>query len=160
MELTSEQLVKDISKVNVEDILSCWQWRLSGMKAVITVSCMGDVFLLGDDDAVYWLQTGWGELTKVADELQQYEQFLTQQEKIGNWFRPVLVEKLLTAGKALQESEVYSCKVPPSIGGEYSVDNIEAVDMSAHFGFTGQICQQIKDLPSGTPVKIQYVDPK
>jgi hypothetical protein len=42
------------------------------------------------------------------------------------------------------------------IGGEYSVDNIEPTDMNVHFAFSGQICQQVKDLPDGTKVNIKY----
>ncbi|MBE7170311.1 MAG: DUF1851 domain-containing protein [Williamsia sp.] len=156
MELTLEQLTKDISNVDLEDILSCWQWQLAGMQAVITISALGDIFLLGHDSAVYWLQADAGDLTKVAESLEQYKHFLCDDEKIDNWFLPSLVEKLITAGKTLKESEVYSYKKPPVIGGEYSVDNIAPTDMSAHFACSGQICEQIKDLPDGTKVRIKY----
>lgn len=155
MTLTLEQLTKDITNVDIEDILSCWQWRVAGMKAVVTISCLGDIFLLGNDDNIYWLQTDAGDLTKIANSLEQYQQFLNDEEKIDNWFLPLLVEKLLTADKILKVNEVYSYKKLPVIGGEYSVDNIEPTDMSVHFAFSGQICEQIKDLPDGTKVNIK-----
>jgi hypothetical protein len=156
MTLTLEQLTKDASSVDLDDILSCWQWQLKDMQAVLTISLLGDIFLLGNDAAVYWLQTDTGQLTKVADALKQYQQFLTDEEKIDNWFLPLLVEKLLTASKALKDNEIYSYKIPPVLGGDYSVDNIEPTDMSVHFTFSGQICQQIKDLPDGTKVNFKY----
>ena len=56
----------------------------------------------------------------------------------------------------LKGNEVYSYKKLPVIGGEYSVDNMEPTDMSVHFAFSGQICEQIKDLPDGTKVNINY----
>ncbi|MFH5972291.1 T6SS immunity protein Tdi1 domain-containing protein, partial [Clostridium perfringens] len=65
-------------------------------------------------------------------------------------------EKLITAGKTLKENEVYSYKKLPVIGGAYSIDNIDPTDMSVHFAFSGQICEQIKDLPDGTKVNIKY----
>jgi Domain of unknown function (DUF1851) len=43
----------------------------------------------------------------------------------------------------------------PMLGGEYSVENIEPVDISVHFALAGQICEQIKDLPDGTKVRIK-----
>ncbi|HEV7349859.1 T6SS immunity protein Tdi1 domain-containing protein [Telluribacter sp.] len=156
MTLTLEQLTKDITNTDLHDILSCWQWRLAGMKGVATISALGDIFLLGDDGAIYRLQTDTGDLTKVADTLEQYQQFLSNEEKVENWFLPLLVEKLLAVGKTLKENEVYSYKKLPVIGGEYSVDNIEPTDMSIHFAFSGQICEQIKDLPDGTKVNIKY----
>ena len=151
-----EQLTKDITKVDIDDILSCWQWRLSEMKAVVTISRIGDIFLQGNDDAIYWLQTENGDLTKVAESLEHYQQLLCDDEIIDNWFLPLLIEQLLTAGMTLNEIEVYSYKKLPVIGGEYSVDNIEQTDMSVHFAICGQICEQIKDLPDGTKVNIKY----
>lgn len=151
-----KQLTKDITSVDIDDILSCWQWRLTDMHSVVTISCLGDIFLIGHDSAVYWLQTDSGDLTKVAATLEQYQKFLANEEKIDNWFLPLLIEKLIAAGKTLKDNEVYSYKILPAIGGEYSVDNIEPTDMSVHFAFSGQICEQIKDLPDGTKVNIKY----
>ena len=126
------------------------------MQAVVTISVLGDMFLLGDDGVVYWLQTDSGNLTKIADTFEQYQQFLNDEGKIDNWFLPLLVEKLIAAGKTLKQNEVYSYKKLPVIGGEYSVDNVEPTDMSVHFAFSGQICEQIRDLPDGTQVSIKY----
>jgi hypothetical protein len=156
MTLTFQDLTKDITNVDIEDILSCWQWLVADMKAVAVMSRLGDLFLVGKDDSIYWLQTDNGGLTKVADDLQQFEQYLNDEDKVDNWFLPLLVEKLIKAGKTLKENEVYSYKKSPVIGGEYSEDNIEATDMSVHFTFTGEICQQIKDLPDGTKVNIKF----
>ena len=60
MSLTIEQLTKNLKNVDIEDILSCWQWLVADMKTVITISCLGDMFLLGKDNAIYWLQTDTG----------------------------------------------------------------------------------------------------
>jgi hypothetical protein len=157
MALTLEQLTLNLNKVDVEDILSCWQWLVADMKAVVTVSCLGDIFLLGNDDAVYWLQTDSGTLTKTADTLDQFQQFLNDEAKVDNWFLPLLVEKLLTAGITLKENEVYSYIKIPVLGGEYTVENIKPTSMSVHFAFSGQICEQLKDLPDGTKINTVIV---
>ncbi|MES2777766.1 MAG: T6SS immunity protein Tdi1 domain-containing protein [Bacteroidota bacterium] len=156
MTLTLKELTKDIDKVDVDDILSCWHWLIADMKAVVTISVLGDIFLLGNDGVIYWLQTDSGELTKAANSLQEYQNYLYDDDQIDNWFLPLLVEKLIAAGKSLKENEVYSYKKIPVIGGEYSVDNMEPTDMSVHFAFCGQICEQIKDLPDGTRVSVKF----
>ncbi len=156
MTLTLGQLAKDITNVDIDDIFSCWQWHLGEMKSLLTISLLGDLFLLGNDEAVYWLQTDTGVLTKIAGDLEQYHEFLTDEDKIDHWFLPLLIEKLLNSEKTLKENEVYSFKKLPAIGGDYSVDNMEPTDMSVHFAFSGQICEQIKDLPDGTKVNIKY----
>ena len=156
MKLTLNELRKDITNVDIEDILSCWQWKVADMKAVAVMSCLGDLFLVGKENSVYWLQTDSGDLPKVSDDLQQFELYLNDEDKVDNWFLPLLIEKLIKAGKTLKENEVYSYKKSPVIGGEYSEENIEPTDMSVHFAISGQLCEQIKDLHDGTKVIIKF----
>ena len=127
------------------------------MNEVVLISSMGDIFLSGKDNAIYWLQTDVGALTKVADNLKIFEVLLKDEDNIDNWFLPLLVEKLVIAGKILGESEVYSFKRLPVLGGDYSIENIDAIAMSVHFSFMGCICEQIKDLPDGTHVTVRVV---
>jgi hypothetical protein len=153
--MKSTNLIKDISRIDTEDICSAWKWLLKDYKSVILVSSIGDMFLLLTDDSIYWLQTDGGVLTKVADNINQFEKFLSEENKVDNWFLPLLVDKLINAGKILKDSEVYSLKVMGVLGGDYSVENIEPTDISVHFALTGQISQQISDLPNGTIVNIK-----
>jgi len=157
MNLSLEHLIKEIDTVDIADITSSWQWCLGNMHAVVTISCLGDMFLIGDDNAVYWLQTDRGKLSKVAENFEEYQKFLSYSEKTDDWFLPSLVEKLLNADKTLKPNQVYSYKMLPVLGGEYTVENIEPVDMSVHFSFSGQICEQIKDLPDGTKVNFNFI---
>ncbi len=155
MDLTLKDLTKDINNVNEEDILSCWRWLISNPKNICLISCLGDLFLTGQDGAIYWLATDSGELTKIADNSGYFELLLNDKDLFDYWFFPQLVQQLLEAGKILKENEVYSFVKLPVIGGEYSIDNIQPTDISVHFAFSGQICEQIKDLPDGTKVNIR-----
>lgn len=146
----------DFQDVNIEDIFSDWQWRVPDQKGLIFISKLGDIFLLGADDGVYWLQTDSGDLDKIADSLEQFENLLTQYENFDNWFLPGLIEKLEQAGKTLGPNQVYSYMRLPVIGGEYSINNIKPTDISVHFAFSGQICEQIQNLPDGTKVNITF----
>jgi hypothetical protein len=154
--MDTSYLIKDLQKIDTGDITSCWQWKLNEMGPVVLVSCMGDMFLLGKDKAVYWLQTDAGLLSKVADDISHFNQLLLDEDTIDEWFLPLLTEELIAAGKKLKENEVYSLKIMTTIGGTWKIENIDPVDMSVHFLFTGQINEQIKNLPDGTPVKIVF----
>jgi hypothetical protein len=83
---------------------------------------------------------------------------LLDDDNVDNWFLPSLIEDLLHAGKLLQANQVYSFKKLPVIGGDYSVDNLEPTNLSAHLEFIGLIHQQIKDLPDGTQMRIKLFD--
>jgi hypothetical protein len=151
------EVTKDIENLDQDDILSCWRWLAPTVKSVIMVSCLGDLFLIGEDNAVYWLQTDCGKLTREAETLDEFLAFLNDEENVDNWFLPELINELVEAGKILKENEVYSYKVLPVLGGEYNVGNIEPTDISVHFALSGQICEQIKDLPDGTKVRVKGI---
>lgn len=156
MSFQLDDLIVNPENFDVADIFSTWQWRLHDQKGLVFISKLGDMFLLGEDDAVYWLQTDSGDLTKIAETLAHFEQLLTEDENLDNWFLPALIDKLEAAGKILKPNEVYSYRQLPVIGGEYAIENIEPADASVHFAFTGQICEQIQNLPDGTKVKLTF----
>jgi hypothetical protein len=156
MAINLDDVTINFQDLDLEDLFSAWQWRIGNQKGLILISKLGDMFLLGTDDAVYWLQTDSGDLTKIADNLEHFEQLLTREEYLDNWFLPELIKQLVQAGKTLGPDQVYSYTKPPVMGGEYSIDNIDPTDVSVHFSFSGQICEQIQNLPDGTKVKVTY----
>src|SRR6185437_2272831 len=114
-----QNLIVEIQNVDPEDICSAWQWRLQEQKGIILISKLGDMFLFGNDDCVYWLQTDSGDLTKVADSIEHFDHLLGFDENLDYWFLPGLIERLVQAGKVLKQNEVYSYKKLPVVGGEY-----------------------------------------
>jgi hypothetical protein len=152
-----DDLLRDISKVDQADLLSAWRWRLPGPMDIVMISNLGDLFLQDQHGHFYWLQTDGGELEKIAETSDQFTELLNDEETLDNWLLPALVEKLIAAGQMLKDNEVYSPKKMAVLGGIYDIDNFWPTDMSVHFQFTGVICEQIKDLPDGTPVNIRVV---
>lgn len=145
---------KNLANIDTTDLLSRWEWCTGDITSIVLVTLLGDAFLLGDDGEVYWLQTDSGDLTEVADSMEEFNEMLDDEETFEEWFLTPVLEELLDAGKTLKENEVYSYKVLPVLGGDYTVDNIEPVDIRVHFDTTGKICEQIQDLPDGTEVDI------
>ncbi len=143
---------KEMNKLNIEDICSCWEWKLAGLKAVFLVSSVGDLFLTGNDGTIHWLDTSVGQIKKIANDMQHFEELLGDFSNVDNWFLATLVDKKIKNGIILKENQVYSFKILPTLGGEYSADNLEPTDISVHFALTGQIQEKIKDMPDGTKI--------
>jgi hypothetical protein len=158
MNLHLDDLIIIAAKLNSKDILQCWLWLVKDFKEMLMVSKTGDLFCQAHDESIHWLATDTGTLTKVATNLEEFNLLLKVDDNIDNWFMPSLVEQLISAGKLLEDNQVYSYNKLPVLGGEYAIDNIEPTDASVHFALTGQICEQISKLPDGTFVKINVVD--
>ncbi|MFL5765997.1 MAG: T6SS immunity protein Tdi1 domain-containing protein [Bacteroidia bacterium] len=94
-------------------------------------------------------------MTKVAENLEDLKRLLKIQDNYDNWFLSWLHPEIENSGIKLKDNEVFSFNKMPALGGEYTFDNIEPVDISVHFHLTGEICRQIKDLPDGTKVNVK-----
>lgn len=138
--------------MNLETICSDWKWCLQDQKTVAMISSIGDLFVVGKDESINWLDTGYGVLTRIADNIQQFKLLLKDENNIENWFLASLVEQFISNGILLNENEVYGFKTFPALGGDYSLDNFEPTNIYIHFAFAGQIHEQIKDLPEGTKI--------
>jgi hypothetical protein len=144
MTLKLSELVKDKSNIDLKDICSDWEWLVNEQKNVLLVTLFGDLFFIGPSDEVNWLDTGTGSLTRIAENVKHFEKLLEDRENFNDWLMVRLYLDLQKNHQKLKGNEVYSYKKMPIIGGDYSIENIEATDISVHFSITGQICKQVK----------------
>jgi hypothetical protein len=161
MKLTWDDLTINPKGLDFEELMESWRWLVDASFAPVLLSALGDFFLQDASGAVYWLDTAWGRLTKVADNLEEFHRLRVDPANAREWFRAELVGQLKAAGVKLKRQQCFGWKVPPALGGEESPDNLEPTDVSVHFGILGQIREQVKDLPPGTPIgeiKIQEFD--
>jgi hypothetical protein len=138
----------------VQQLAVSWAWVLREPFVPLLFSALGDVFLEPDSGGVWWLNTGIGELTQVAQSTQEFRELLGT-ELAEEWFMPTLIERLRAAGKILQAGQCYTyITLPVFTEGRYEVENLNPVPAHEHFGLTGHILSEIKGLPDETKVKI------
>jgi len=136
------------------DLLSSWQFLLPESFNVWLVNRLGDIFLVFDDGSVHILDTGRGVLERLADSRDHFCVLLDQDDNCSGWLMVELVDACVVAGMHLSPTQCYGFKVPPMLGGEYEIDNLEPTDLSVHYSLLGDIARQTKDLPPGTKVKV------
>jgi hypothetical protein len=152
MTITWDDLTVKFDENSSDRLVHDWTWLIGTDKTPIMVSSVGDLFLRDTADKVYWLNTGDGTLTEVADGIEKFKEKLNDQELVSDWFLVDLIAALKTEGKKLLTGQVYSYKKLIVLGGDYSPDNFEPTDIEVHFSFAGQIHQQVKDLPPGAKI--------
>ena len=159
MTVDYNQFIKDISKIDLDDICSDWQWLLNNKYLPIMVSLSGDMFLVDETATTFWLDTGKGQMKKIADSIDHFKYLLEDLDNIDEWLLASTVLDLIEAGILLKENEVYSYKTMPILNGDYSLENFEPTDISVHFSITGQICRQVINLPEGTRINKVVINP-
>jgi len=159
MTIDFRQFIKALTKIDLDDICSDWQWLLNHQYSPIMVSCSGDIFLEGGSGAMSWLDTGTGRLTERAESTEKFFSALEDIDNIDKWLLASTVLDLIESGLVLKENQVYSYKLMPILNGGYSVTNFDATDISVHFSMTGQICRQVINLPEGTRINKVVINP-
>ena len=152
MRITWNELTVSPDGVDFNDLLSEWRWLVGEEYEPVIISALGDLFLRHEDGRIFWLNAGWGQLTEVAKDPDEFKKLMTQRDNANEWFVPNLVGDLLGSGQTLGPRQCFGFKTPPVLGGEIEPDNFEPTDLSVHFGILGQIHLQVKDLPPGTPI--------
>ena len=150
MEITRDDLFVQTSP-DRPDLLDNWRWLVGPEAKLFLVSSLGDAFLM-DSNGVNWLNVGDGSYTKVAESVADFQSMLSSPDKVNEWFFPQLVGDILTAGLTRAPNECFGFKLAPVLGGEYEPQNFEPTDLLSHFSMLGQIHEQVRDLPEGTPI--------
>jgi len=146
------ELVRRFPRELLAQALADWAWMPQlADKAPIFASSFGDLFLQSQDGS-WFLDTLEGTLTRVCDNPQVLEAQLNTPEGQDKFLMAGLAIAAHESGLVPGDGEVLSFKVPPVLGGQLDTANIEVSDLVVALSLLGQIHQQIKELPPGTPV--------
>ncbi len=141
----------------IHTLATAWQWRLPNGFTPVLFSILGDMFFQEATDEVYWLNTGTGEVTRVAESIDHFNA-LIKTPTADEWFMPYLVEQLHAAGKIPTTDQCYTyVTLPIYEAGNYDVENLNPVPASEHFAATGELLEQIEEL-KGDQSKSHTVD--
>lgn len=143
----------------VRELETSWGWLLREPFTPVLFSALGDAFIEPESGGIWWLNTGTAELTWVADSVVHFEHLLNS-DLADEWFLPNLVGELHAAGKVPGPGECYTfVTLPVFREGTYEVENLNAVPAHEHYGQTGLMHKQLRDLPNGARVQVKVVSP-
>jgi hypothetical protein len=144
---------------NWNEFMSDWRFLLPESFAIWLVNRFGDIVLVVEDGSVHFFDVGAGTIRRVADNREHFCTLIDQDDNGNEWLMMDLTDDCVAAGLKLSANQCYSFKIPPILGGEYSVDNVAPADLAVHYSFQADICRQTKDLPDGTKVEIVVLNP-
>lgn len=130
-----------------------WNWFLEDVGTPVLFSVWGDVFL-DREGAIYWLNTGTGEMSQAASDLDDFKARLGG-DQVDEWFLPGLVSQAHQAGLHPASGQCFTYLTYPIFAeGKYEVANIRVVSTWEHFSLSGDLHRQIADLPDGASIRI------
>jgi len=149
--MTINDLTINISNLEIETLLSDWEWLIGKEKFAILVTAMGCAFIEDiNSGEIHFLDIDEGEMIQITDSVEHFQELLSDKEFVVDFFSVNLVGDIREEGFKLNDTEVYSLIQPIVLGGEYTLENIESTNAEVHFSLTGQIHKKVSDLPEGT----------
>jgi hypothetical protein len=147
------ELIRQFEPEDAAKALDGWQWLpgVAGLRPWFA-SPFGDLFLLDDDDAVWYLDLIEGSVTRRWDDPLACESEVGTSDGLDQFLLAGLAEAAADRGVLAGPREVLTFKLPPVLGGEMTVDNIHTIDFVVGVDIAGQIHEQVRELPPGTPV--------
>jgi hypothetical protein len=139
-------------------LLSGWCWLLPEEITVWLMNRFGDLFLVFNDGTVWMLDCGVGTLEQLAKSRDDFCVKIDGDGNADDWLMIPLVNQLVEAGISISEGRCYSFRIPPIIGGEYSVENTVTLPISEHYDYLGSIHEQMEGLPDGTKVRLRIIN--
>ncbi len=133
-------------------LLAGWVPFLPSEFTVWMVNRFGDAICIFADGSIHYLDTGSGEVRRLAGDEDDFCTKIDQGDNADDWLMIPWVDDCVAAGLRLGPNQCYGFKIPPVLGGKYEIDNIEVTDLAVHLSFSADIYRQTKDLPEGTPV--------
>ena len=143
--------IKRFSPAQYEQALASWSWLDLAGKTPQFASLFGDLFL-ESREGWWYLDTIEGGVTQVWQTGAEVQAALNTPEGQDQYLLLGLATDAERRGVSLAENEVYSLTPPPVLGGELDAANAGALDFVVAVDLAGQIHDQVRNLPPGTPI--------
>ncbi len=151
--MTINDLTVNFGHLDRNALLSDWAWLIGKEKLPVLITKAGDAFVQDSNTgAVCFLDTVQGQCNEVAPSGAEFQALLSDKDFVAEHFGFYLIAPMLKAGQDVPPGKLWGWIKPPVLGGECDASNLEPTDIAVHFSILGQIWNQVKDLPPGTPI--------
>ncbi len=152
--MTIHDYLVDHSDFDWSRLLSPWARLLPPEFVVWLMNRFGDLFLVFPDGTVHMLDVGAGTVEKVADSREDFRARIDEGDNANQWLMIPLIDRLAETGVRLRPGHCYGYKVPPVLGGAYTVENTAVLPVAEHYSFHADLHEQLKDVPDGSRVEL------
>ncbi len=142
----------------IDEIKEAWGWVGIEPITVVGENDFGNL-IIEDSEGKFWRLCPEDLYCKiVANNREELDRLSVDQEFLADWYMEALVEQAKDHLGGLIDGEKYCFVTPGILGGEYAVSNIKTAPLLKMIRFSGDVANQIKELPDGAQIKLKVVD--
>jgi hypothetical protein len=141
----------------LEIIREAWNWSGLNPAEIVYINLFGNL-IVKDVGGTFWRICPEGlSCRKIATDLNKFTELWRSENFQHDWKMTKMVEFAEEKLGPLQKDECYSFKLSPVVGGKYDAANLAKISLKELIAFTGDLAEQIKDVPDGGQIKIELV---
>jgi len=142
----------------IQEIKESWGWVGIDPIEVVGENDFGNL-MIEDSLGQYWRLCPEDVYCEVvAKNREELDRLSADQEFLEDWYMQALVEQASQHLGPLSEGVKYCLVTPGVLGGEYAISNIKTAPLIELVRFSGDLANQIKDLPDGAQIQLKVVD--
>lgn len=142
----------------IEVIKDAWGWTGVEPEAIIGQNDFGNL-IIKDTHGNYWRLSPEDLYCRIiAKSREELDALTTDQEFVTDWFMQALVDQAHHTLGPLNEGEKYYLVIPGPLGGAYGISNIQKLSLTQLISLSGDIAQQIENLPDGATIQLKTQD--
>ena len=139
-------------------IKGAWGWTGLKPDQIVGDNDFGNL-MIKDETGRYWRLCPEDLYCKVvANSRAELDHLSQDQDFLQDWHMTELVQQARERLGPLRPGFKYCLKIPGTLGGEYGGDNLATISFDDLVTASGDIAQQIEELPDGAQVKLSIID--
>jgi hypothetical protein len=142
----------------VNEIKLAWGWTGINPVKIVAENEFGNLIIRDANDSFWRLCPEDVYCSLIANDKAELNQLLAAPEFVEDW----LMESLVVAAEEtlgkLEPGKKYHLATPGALGGEYAPSNFVLVSQTEQIRLSGDVGNQIKNLPDGTSIDLKVVE--
>ena len=142
----------------LDAIADAWGWKGVRPRALVMQNAFGNVIFTDDDGRYRRICSEELSCAVVATNGEEFARLRSSEGFLEDWTMQVLVERARSALGVPTAERCYCLKIPSTLGGAYTLDNIGTIDRAELISASGYIANQVDDLPDGAQIRVRVTD--
>lgn len=144
-------LLAPVRREVLERLRSHWRWRVRDDYDIVGMTIMGDWLFLDPSGGVFLLETTEATLERIAGDMRELVGLVASDDYRDDTFIEGLALGALAAGP-LRQDHCVGFEVPPVLGGELELSNLQEVAVESYQEWTGKLHEALSKVPAGAQV--------
>ena len=146
----------NVAGLSVERLLAEWRWLCPAPVSIIARTAFGDLFLRNESGMISKLDVSAGQLTKVAETVDQFLSLAATPEKRRELFAEDDEKAAAQRGFVPGAAECIAFKIPLCFRESSTApDNVYVGNLYEYVSFLGDIHRQIAEVSDGKKIRLR-----